>query len=297
MSVLRNRKLQLLVGLSLIAVLVVLKTQSLNSATGQYFNSKRTINTILRESNISCPKTAYFYERNLTRLKYDEVLLPYTEYSPDTVRMIWCGKKWFEFKHYLSLLSVMKVQQPNKVVIYYWRENLILRDRNDYNLWYQQLTDEYYNIVTVSMGDTAPNCTDNAVMMGILRDVMKNGGVYVNDTVIINRQLHELRSHRLAIGVRDKFAGVEFNNIAFMVASKGAASTIDPSNANKIVTCDESGELFSFIRTVIGRCAKCVWIFSCMYCIYGACYTYVACTCFYGWLFFPLAMLHYVVPL
>lgn len=167
----------------------------------------------------------HYFERNLSHYNPSEVLLPYTENTPDTVHVLWCGLKWFEFKHFLSLLSIMKVQQPSKVIIHYWDDNKVLRDRNDYNLWYSQLLDEYYNIVTRSRGPTAPDCEDNTIMMENVLDILKNGGIYVNDTIVLTHHLHHLRKLPLSVGVTNKNVPVTFKTLAYLVAKKGEATS------------------------------------------------------------------------
>lgn len=238
-SLVRNRKLQALTLLGLAALLLLI---SLNTTRTDYRPPES--HSHLSEISDPGPVPDYFFERRVQHIHYDDILLPYTTHTPDTVRMLWCGKKWFEFKHYLSVVSIMKVQQPNKLVIYYWKDNLIMRDRNDYNLWYQELTKEYYNIVTYSLGATAPDCTNEAVMMGHLVDIMKNGGIYINDTIILNKHLHTLRTHNLTVAVRQQTDNVKYSNIAFMVAAKGAATADGISHADRALTCENSGELF-----------------------------------------------------
>lgn len=192
---------------------------------------------------VSDSKTGYFFERNIEHYKPMEVLLPYRKTAPDTIHMLWCGRKWFEFKHYLSVVSIMKVQQPNKIVLHYWENNLIIRDRNDYNLWYQELSDEYYNIVTNRLGATAPDCTDDSVMIGHVMDILKGGGIYVNDTVVINQKLHDLRYNNVTVGLRDVEGATIYSNIAFIIAKRGYATAENLLKPDKTVACATSGKL------------------------------------------------------
>lgn len=137
----------------------------------------------------------------------------------------------------------MKVQQPSKVIVHYWNNNPILRDKNDYNLWYRQLTDEYYNIIASSLGETAPDCSDHAIMTGHILDTLKNGGIYINDTVIITQNLHKLRFHSLAAGVVDRSKPLAFSNLAFVIAKKGEANLENLRDPKLAITdCVTSGK-------------------------------------------------------
>ena len=40
---------------------------------------------------------------------------------PPDVHFVWCGERWFEFKNYLSVMSVRRTIQPDKIYIHYER--------------------------------------------------------------------------------------------------------------------------------------------------------------------------------
>jgi len=48
-----------------------------------------------------------------------DVLQP--DLIPPDVHFIWCGERWFEFKNYLSVMSVRRAIQPDKIYIHYER--------------------------------------------------------------------------------------------------------------------------------------------------------------------------------
>jgi len=50
-------------------------------------------------------------------LPITEILLP--DLVPPDVHFIWCGERWFEFKNYLSVMSVRRAIQPDKIYIHY----------------------------------------------------------------------------------------------------------------------------------------------------------------------------------
>ena len=53
-------------------------------------------------------------------LPVSDVLLP--DLIPPDVHFLWCGTKWFEFKHYLSVMSVRRMIQPDKIYIHFEQE-------------------------------------------------------------------------------------------------------------------------------------------------------------------------------
>ncbi|XP_067934046.1 uncharacterized protein [Watersipora subatra] len=137
----------------------------------------------------------------------------------------------------------MKIQQPNKLIIYYWKNQPILRDNNDYNLWYAQLSSEYYNIVTKSLGEEAPDCSDDDTMTKHVTDVLANGGIYVNDTIILLKHLHGLRSKSLTAAVDDITKPVVYTNLAFLIAKKGEATLENLKKLRSNITCASSDAL------------------------------------------------------
>lgn len=53
-------------------------------------------------------------------LPVSDVLLP--DLIPPDVHFLWCGTTWFEFKHYLSVMSVRRMIQPDKIYIHFEQE-------------------------------------------------------------------------------------------------------------------------------------------------------------------------------
>lgn len=128
------------------------------------------------------------------------------------------------------------------MVIHYWSDNPVLRDPNNYNVWHSQITSEYYNIVHRVLGQTAPDCTNDGMMMSYLLEIMQEGGIYVNDTVIINHELHRYRRKKLTVAIRDEKLGYSFSNIAFMVAAKDYVTMDNIKNPDQTLYCQTSGE-------------------------------------------------------
>jgi len=64
---------------------------------------------------------------------YDE--LPHAHllnesFAPNVVYYVWCGRRWFEFQHYLSVMSVIRLLRPDNIVFCY--DNEPVRSRFDY---------------------------------------------------------------------------------------------------------------------------------------------------------------------
>ena len=59
---------------------------------------------------------------------------------PVTVHYMWCRKSHFEYRHYLSMLSVAKVLKPDQIVFHYLE--LPQTDRNGYFTWFDDIQRE-----------------------------------------------------------------------------------------------------------------------------------------------------------
>ena len=68
-----------------------------------------------------------------------EKILP--QDAPSNVIYIWCGKKMFTFRNYLSVKSVIKFIQPPVITFIY--EHYPVKDNASYNTWLQELEQEF----------------------------------------------------------------------------------------------------------------------------------------------------------
>ena len=64
---------------------------------------------------------------------------------PGTAHVVWCGEKTFTFADYLSVLSVVRVLEPQKVVFHY--NFLPTVDEYMYNMWWQELQQSLPSLV------------------------------------------------------------------------------------------------------------------------------------------------------
>jgi len=65
----------------------------------------------------------------------------FTAQIPPDVHYLWCGRRWFEFRHYLSVISVLRAVQPNKITIHYEHKPDI--DKVYYHQWLDNLKHDY----------------------------------------------------------------------------------------------------------------------------------------------------------
>ena len=73
------------------------------------------------------------------KLRVEEILI--TDALPNTVYYVWCGNRWFEFPHYLSIMSVMKVIKPDNLVFLYDVYPVV--DSWTYNTWFKELREKF----------------------------------------------------------------------------------------------------------------------------------------------------------
>ena len=94
------------------------------------FNSSRTTNLLT-----SCKNCGF--NSDLDPLQENTV--------PNIVYYIWCDRKIFDFKHYLSVKSVFRFVNPDRVVIYLAHRPRI--DKYNYNQWYLELIKEENDVL------------------------------------------------------------------------------------------------------------------------------------------------------
>ena len=102
---------------------------------------------------------------------------------PSIVHFTWCGEKWFEFKHYLAIQSVIRGMNPDRIVIHY--QKLPVVDKLYYYQWFENLKHDFpfLNIVPLANNQIAV-CQkgDSERRRNIILDFLKqDGGVYVGE--------------------------------------------------------------------------------------------------------------------
>ncbi|GFO30337.1 hypothetical protein PoB_005684200 [Plakobranchus ocellatus] len=98
---------------------------------------------------------------------------------PNTVHYIWCGNRTFEYRHFLSVMAVWKVLEPDAIEFRY--ENEPREDK--YNTWYSQIRSHLAVFQASLLPDwvTGPECGD-AHGLETLHDT---GGILIATDVVV----------------------------------------------------------------------------------------------------------------
>lgn len=148
--------------------------------------------------------------------------------APNTVFYIWCGKRWFEFHHYLSVLSVMRYIRPDNLIFYHDIEPVL--DSWLYNTWMKELRRDYPFIRFRKLSDQEKGCDG---MKSPNDDFIDNrlkhyGGLYVNEYTILTR--FPLESRRMSF-----LQGVDTNEMnMFELRQKGGTRNYELVNVDKL---------------------------------------------------------------
>ena len=121
----------------------------------------------------------------LDHMDDNEILDP--ALSANTVFYVWCGKRWFEFHHYISLLSVMKFIRPDQVIFFYDQEPVV--DDWIYNTWLDELKEQYPFIRMRKLYEEENGCNGhkNPNDDFIDKRLKFSGGIYVNEYTIFTQ--------------------------------------------------------------------------------------------------------------
>ncbi len=120
-----------------------------------------------------------------------------------TAYVIWCGRRQFEFRNYVSLLSVMKNAKPDTLYLYY--DVYPLEDDFFYNTWLQDLLDDFPFIHVRQLKGDEPGCNGHArPNMEFVRDLVeKNSGMYVNEHTILEALPMDFISYKSIDAIED----------------------------------------------------------------------------------------------
>ena len=112
--------------------------------------------------------------------------------APNTVFYVWCGKRWFEFHHYISVLSVMKFIRPDNLIFFYDLEPVL--DSWIYNTWFTELKEEFPFIRMRQLLSEENGCSGHKEPNDDFIDkrLKFSGGIYVNEyTIFTNFPIHK----------------------------------------------------------------------------------------------------------
>lgn len=155
------------------------------------------------------------------KLRVEEILS--RDALPNTVYYVWCGSRWFEFPHYLSVMSVMKVIRPDNLVFLYDVYPVV--DDWTYNTWFKELREKFpfLRVQQLAKEDDGCSAHSKANPAFLKRLLAERGGIYVNEVVIIANLPPNIRSYDV-VDAMDWKEGVGF----FMV-KKGRIADSPPS--------------------------------------------------------------------
>jgi len=109
-----------------------------------------------------------------------------------TVFYIWCGvaQRYFEFRNYLSVQSVLRTLRPDTVWFYYESEPVL--DRGLYNTWWQELINDVPLLYRENMSVVASQLRLNACdyrgrpsVDFVYELVTSRGGTFVDESTIV----------------------------------------------------------------------------------------------------------------
>ena len=124
-------------------------------------------------------------------LPHHKLLKP--EMATNIVYMVWCGRRWFEFNHYMSVLSAIKHLRPDNIIFYY--DAYPILDFWIYNTWFDELKDMYPFLHAEQLPTDNYACADHSTanITFINHLLSSTGGVYLNEKTIITKYPIHLR--------------------------------------------------------------------------------------------------------
>lgn len=137
------------------------------------------------------------------------------DFIPNTVFYVWCGERWFEFPHYLSVKSVIKILRPDTLIFFY--EIYPIQDYWLYNTWIKELTEEYPFFRAHKLEAEDQSCLSNGDPNPdfITRIIARNGGTYVQNLTLMTNLPEDYQSY-------DMIDGLDLRGQGFMMAKRFA---------------------------------------------------------------------------
>ena len=139
----------------------------------------------------------------IDNLPHEVVLDP--SLTPNTVYYVWCGRRWFEFVNYLSVISVMRYVRPDNVIFYY--ENYPVVDRWLYNTWFNETVKEFpfFRPRFVDAGVDHACEGHESVNMSFVHDrLSRRGGLYMTENTILDSFPIRLRRYDMVNALDSK---------------------------------------------------------------------------------------------
>ena len=166
------------------------------------------------------------------------VIYPEVTTVPKVVYYLWCDNATFEFRHHLSVLSVIRFLRPDKIIIEYGPTPLV--DRYEYNTWLAELKGDVSYLLMDQMQDRkhARVCRDEKTMRAhILSVIGTEGGIYVGKRTIFAREMRRALNENLTNQLQSSSEG--------FIASKGDVVIEGGAWPSKQDNCLKSSEFSS----------------------------------------------------
>ncbi len=158
---------------------------------------------------VSKNSSGSWYHSDADVLPHDQLLHP--DYAPNIVHIVWCGRRWFEFHHYINILSLIKELHPDEIDFFY--DEYPVLDEWVYNNWIEELKTEYpfFRTIKIDPSISGPGCQqhgrpNNAFILHLLTYY---GGIYLNENTLVAKFPLKFRSYDL-IEAMDPVTGYGF---------------------------------------------------------------------------------------
>ena len=155
-----------------------------------------------------------WYHSDVDILSHNELLSE--DYAPNIIHLVWCGRRWFEFHHYISVRSLIKELRPDEIDFYY--DVYPILDYWLYNNWIDELKEEFPFFRTIQIDNQryGAGCSDSKPNRKYALHLLNYyGGIYLNEHTIVNHFPAKWRSSDL-IDALDPVTGM-----GFMMAKRG----------------------------------------------------------------------------
>ena len=115
----------------------------------------------------------------------------------NNVYYVWCGRRWFEFNHYLSVMSVIKEIRPDNLIFYYDEHPVM--DSWSYNTWFDEIKSSYpfFRLHQLQEGEYGCRGFRKTNMTFVYDLLTRRGGMYINEHTIIARFPLKFRNYTL----------------------------------------------------------------------------------------------------
>jgi len=145
-----------------------------------------------------------------------------SSFAPNVVYYLWCGRRWFEFQHYLSVMSVVRLLRPDNIIFCYDSEPVV--DSWTYHTWYSEIADSYPFFRRHRLLADEPGCLGHSrPNMTFVRTYLltATGGMYMNEHTILSRYPLDLRLKHLVAGLRPPSTDDDHEMLALLATKPG----------------------------------------------------------------------------